>query len=123
MPIKLLDRARYLVVGYLGSTNVTGRTLWLVISKKLLQLYGEHGAALTGLYLIEHDPEKKQLILRATNRSLNMVRAALCAITEINGEPILLFGTHVSGTIKKAKEKRKQTKERVLKQMMSDEEE
>ncbi|MFX1511271.1 MAG: Rpp14/Pop5 family protein [Promethearchaeota archaeon] len=105
MPVRLLDRTRYLVIAYLGPNVLTDQQLWTSISRSLLRLYGEQGAARTGLYLIEHDSEKQQAILRATNKSINMVRATLCSIIEINGETILLFVTNVSGTIKGAKKK------------------
>ncbi len=111
MPVKLLDKVRYLSVAYLGPKSLNDQQLWSSVSRSLLRLFGEQGAALTGLYLIEHDPELQQTIFRATNKSMNMVRAAICSITEINGENILLFVTNVSGTIKRAKKKAKPMKE------------
>ena len=110
MPVKLFDRQRYVGISYLHEQTISDKDLWKNISKQVLRLFGEQGAASTGLYLIEHNPQERQVLFRATNMSLYMLRAALCSITEINGEPIVLFVTHVSGTIKKAKLKAKPLK-------------
>jgi RNase P/RNase MRP subunit POP5 len=71
------------------------QAVWGVVAK----LYGEVGASLAGLILIEYDDEKSA-ILRANLTSLDKVRAALATLTAIGGEDAAVHVLCVSGTIK-----------------------
>jgi len=64
------------------------------------QLFGEFGASQTGLYKIRWDDEKRILVVRCSHKALEMVRAAVAAVTMINGRSCALHVVAVSGTLK-----------------------
>ena len=70
--------------------------VWSAVTR----LYGEYGASLTGLALIEYDLERKTAVLRCSLVSLNMVRASLASITSVAGNEAAAHVLGVSGTIK-----------------------
>jgi RNase P/RNase MRP subunit POP5 len=75
--------------------------VWGAVTK----LYGEYGASLTGLTLIDYDAEKKTAVLRVALAAVGMVRASLASILSIaNGETVVHV-VAVSGTIKSLREK------------------
>ena len=70
--------------------------VWASITK----LYGEVGASLTGLSLINFDGERKIFVIRTSLMSLSMVRASLAAVTAVAGKVASLNVLAVSGTLK-----------------------
>jgi RNase P/RNase MRP subunit POP5 len=70
--------------------------VWAAVTK----LYGEVGASLTGLALINFDVERKVAVLRVSLATLSMVRASLAAITSIAGKEAAVHVLAVSGTLK-----------------------
>jgi RNase P/RNase MRP subunit POP5 len=70
--------------------------IWVAVTK----LYGEVGASLTGLSLINFDRERKIFVVRTTLMSLSMVRASLATITTVAGKAASLNVLVVSGTLK-----------------------
>ena len=70
--------------------------VWAAVTK----LYGEVGASLTGLALIDFDVERKVAVLRVSLAALGMVRASLAAITSIAGKEASVHVLGVSGTLK-----------------------
>ena len=70
--------------------------VWAAVTK----LYGEVGASLTGLALIDFDVERKVAVLRVSLASLSMVRASLAAITSVAGKEAAVRVLGVSGTLK-----------------------
>jgi len=71
-------------------------TIWTMV----YCLFGEFGASQTGLYLIKHENLKEVVIVRCSHKALEMVRAAIAAVTEINGKPAAIRTIAVSGTLK-----------------------
>jgi ribonuclease P/MRP protein subunit POP5 len=70
--------------------------VWAAVTK----IYGEVGASLTGLALIEFDVERKVAVLRVSLTALSMVKAALATITSIGGKEASVHVLAVSGTLK-----------------------
>ncbi|HEX7483431.1 MAG TPA: Rpp14/Pop5 family protein [Candidatus Bathyarchaeia archaeon] len=70
--------------------------VWASITK----LYGEVGASLTGLSLINFDGERKIFVIRTSLASLFMVRASLAMVTTVAGKVASLNVLSVSGTLK-----------------------
>jgi RNase P/RNase MRP subunit POP5 len=64
------------------------------------RLYGEVGASLTGLALIDFDGEHKIAVVRCTLVSLPSVRASLAALTRVADHDATLHVLAVSGTLK-----------------------
>jgi ribonuclease P/MRP protein subunit POP5 len=70
--------------------------LWGAVTK----LYGEVGASLTGLALINFDGEHKIFVVRTSLVSLTMVRASLATVTAVAGKGASMNVLAVSGTLK-----------------------
>ena len=70
--------------------------VWAAVTK----LYGEVGASLTGLALINFNVECKVAVLRVSLASLGMVRASLASITYVAGREASVNVLGVSGTLK-----------------------
>jgi RNase P/RNase MRP subunit POP5 len=66
----------------------------------ILKLFGEYGASLANLALIDYDMEKRVVVLRTSLTALNMVRAAITPITVVADKQAALHVLAVSGTIK-----------------------
>jgi len=70
--------------------------VWSAITK----LYGEVGASLTGLALIDFNEERKVAVLRVSLATLRLVRASLATISSIAGKEASVHVLGVSGTLK-----------------------
>lgn len=71
-------------------------SVWAAVTK----LYGEVGASLTGLALINFDVERKIFVVRTSLASLPMVRASLATVTGVAGKGASVHVLAVSGTLK-----------------------
>ena len=70
--------------------------VWAMVTK----LYGEVGASLTGLALINFSAERKIFVLRTSLATLPSVRASLAVITSVAGVQASIRVLAVSGTLK-----------------------
>ena len=70
--------------------------VWAAVTR----LYGEVGASLTGLALINFDVERKVAVVRSSLASLPSVRASLASVTSVAGGEASVHVLAVSGTIK-----------------------
>jgi RNase P/RNase MRP subunit POP5 len=69
------------------------------------RLYGEYGASLTGLTLIDYNEERKTAVLRVALAAVGIVRASLASIVSIATREAVVHVVAVSGTIKSLLEK------------------
>jgi RNase P/RNase MRP subunit POP5 len=77
--------------------------VWSAVTK----LYGEYGASLTGLALIDYNVEKKTAVIRTALATVGIVRASLASITSVANMEAAVHVVAVSGTIKALYEKLK----------------
>lgn len=70
--------------------------IWAVETK----LYGEVGASLTGLNLINLNVERKVAVIRVSLAALSMVKASLATVTCVAGRDASVHVLAVSGTLK-----------------------
>jgi RNase P/RNase MRP subunit POP5 len=75
--------------------------VWGAVTK----LYGECGASLASLSLVDYDVEKRYAVIRVSLVSLNMVRASLASITSMASRDAAVHVLAVSGTIKSLHER------------------
>ena len=75
--------------------------VWGAVTK----LYGEYGASLTSLALIDYNAEKKMAVIRTALATVDIVRTALASITSLAGKETTVHVVVVSGTIKSLYEK------------------
>jgi len=98
-------RQRYLVLRIMSEETVNKEDLIKAVWNAVLQLYGEYGTSQVNLATIEVDPERNCAILRCSHKALEMVRASLASITEINAKPVAIYVLGVSGTLKSLRKK------------------
>jgi ribonuclease P/MRP protein subunit POP5 len=71
----------------------------------IYQLFGEYGASQTALSKISWDEERKTLTVRCSHKMLDAVRAAIAAITVMDGKRAVIRVVAVSGTLKALRKK------------------
>ncbi len=75
--------------------------VWAAVTK----LYGEYGASLADMRLIDYDALKKIGVLRVSLAALTSVRASLVSITRLAGKEAAVHVVAVSGTLKSLRER------------------
>jgi RNase P/RNase MRP subunit POP5 len=93
-------KRRYLALQLECEGVPTERELMDAIWAAVTKLYGEVGASLTGLTLIDFDLERKVAVVRVSLVALGMVRASLATVTSIGGGEAAVHVLAVSGTLK-----------------------
>jgi ribonuclease P/MRP protein subunit POP5 len=93
-------KRRYLAMQLECEGTPTERELLDAVWASVTRLYGEVGASLTGLALIDFDVEHKIAVVRCTLASLPSVRASLAALTRVADREATMHVLAVSGTIK-----------------------
>ena len=93
-------KRRYLALQLDSDGLPTGKELIDAVWGAVTKLYGEHGASLTSLSLINYDVEKKTAVIRTSLATINTVRASIATITMVAGKEAAIHVTAVSGTIK-----------------------
>lgn len=85
--------------------SIDEKDLMNAIWDMVYQLFGEFGASQTALFLVKRDNEKGIVIIRCSHKALNMVRAAITAVTDINRKRAVIRVVAVSGTLKALRRK------------------
>lgn len=93
-------RRRYLALRVVSEEPVSLRDFKSIFWNALLQLFGEYGASKVGFSLIDYNQQSGQAIVRCSHKALEMVRASIASITEINEKPMAIHTMRVSGTLK-----------------------
>jgi ribonuclease P/MRP protein subunit POP5 len=93
-------KRRYLALQLESEGLPTEREFMDAVWASVTKLYGEVGASLTGLSLINFDGERKIFVVRASLASFPMVRASLAAVTAVAGKGASVHVLAVSGTLK-----------------------
>jgi len=93
-------KRRYLAMQLECEGTPTERELLDAVWASVTRLYGEVGASLTGLALIDFDVEHKIAVVRCSLASLPSVRASLAALTRVADREATMHVLAVSGTIK-----------------------
>ena len=95
-----LVRRRYIGVRVESQRELEGRGLAAALSGSLVRLFGEYGASLADLRLVDYQPESRCAIFRCNHRAVEMVRASIAALRDVDGEKTALRVVYVSGTLK-----------------------
>ena len=101
-------KRRYIALGIDANATPSSKELMDAIWTTITKLYGEYGASLTNLTLIDYNPEKRVAVIRTSRAAVNIVRTALTLITTIADNEVAVHVLTVSGTIKALYKKLKQ---------------
>jgi len=75
--------------------------VWNAVTK----LYGEYGASLTSMALIDYDVKKNTVVIRTSLATVDLVRTSLASITSVADKEAAVHVLAVSGTIKALRNK------------------
>jgi len=93
-------KRRYLLVQIVGSEAIDERAFMDAVWDAVLRLFGEYGASQTNLILMKYSLKPNYAVLRCSHKALDMVKASLASITQMNGKPVAVRVLGVSGTLK-----------------------
>jgi len=92
------------------SETISEREFMDAVWNAVLQLFGEYGASQTGLIPMKFNSKLNYAILRCSHKALDIVRAALASIKQMNGKPVAMRVLGVSGTLKALERQRPEAK-------------
>jgi len=98
-------RRRYLALKVVSEQPVNERDVMDAVWSAVLKLFGEYGASQANLRLMEADPQRNYAVVRCSHVALEMVRASVASVTEINGKPVVIHVIGVSGTLRALRKK------------------
>ena len=98
-------KRRYLHLTIVSEQPLNEKDVIHAIWSAILKLFGEYGASQVNLALIEYEPQKSYAVVRCLHKALEMVKASIASITEINGKPAAVHIVRVSGTLKALRKK------------------
>ena len=98
-------KRRYLLLKADSEGAISKRDLLDAVWGSVTRLFGEYGASLAGLSLVDFDEEKKIGVIRVALGSLQPVRASLALITRIADKEAVVHVIAVSGTLKSLRER------------------
>jgi RNase P/RNase MRP subunit POP5 len=93
-------KRRYLALQLESETLPSEREFMDAVWSSLTKLYGEVGASLAGLVLINFDGNRRIFVVRTSLASLSMVRASLAAVTVVAGKAGSVHVLAISGTLR-----------------------
>ncbi|MDR0460586.1 MAG: hypothetical protein LBH62_04005 [Nitrososphaerota archaeon] len=93
-------KRRYLALQLEMDSVPSEKELMDAIWGSVTRLYGEVGASLTSMALINFDVSCKIVVVRTSLETLDAVRASLTCITNVTGKVASVHVLAVSGTIK-----------------------
>jgi ribonuclease P/MRP protein subunit POP5 len=93
-------KRRYLALQIESDGIISQKELMDAVWGAVTKLYGECGASLASLSLIDYDVEKRYAVIRVSLVSLNIVRASLASIISVANRDAAVRVLAVSGTIK-----------------------
>jgi len=98
-------RRRYLALRVISEQPVNGGDVMDAVWKAVVQLFGEYGASQASLSLIEYNLQKNYAIMHCSHKAVEMARASIASITEMNGKPVAMHVLGVSGTLRALRKK------------------
>lgn len=100
----LREKKRYLVFEIISGKPIKefsgiSKAVW----KALLDFSGVLGAAKAGIWLLgdKFNKDSQKGIIRVNNKSVDLLKAALCTIKQVDGVDVIVRSLGVSGILKK----------------------
>lgn len=106
-PMFIGERDRYMVFEIVSKKEFPLASIVKTFWGAILQLYGEAGTASMSVRIPSnlYDRSQRKGIISCNHESVEMVRAAIASIRQIDGENVIVMTLGVSGTMKSAKQK------------------
>jgi ribonuclease P/MRP protein subunit POP5 len=101
------QKRRYLALQIDSEGAISRKEFMYALWDAVVKLYGEYGASLTNMTLIDFDLERKSVVIRTSLFTVSMVRASLASITSLAGVEAAVHILAVSGTTKALRKKLK----------------
>jgi ribonuclease P/MRP protein subunit POP5 len=98
-------KKRYLALKVVCEQSVNERDVRDAVWNAVLKLFGEYGVSQTNLGFMEYDPQRDYVVVRCSHTAVEMVRASIASIMEINGKPVVVHVIGVSGTLRALRKK------------------
>ena len=93
-------KRRYLALEVDGNLAPQEHDFLDAVWRSIVQIYGESGASLASLVLIDYNADAKRAILRVSLAALDMTRTALALITHMGNCALAVHVLSISGTLK-----------------------
>ncbi len=94
-----LERQRYILVDYLSEGPVEEKQILSALWHTFTRLFGEVNAGGVGLYVITHNVDAQQLILRCAHGQRDNVITAMTLTRKITGKRVAFCTRLTSGTL------------------------
>lgn len=98
-------RRRYFAVEIDSAQEIEEKELKYAVWKSIERVFGEYGASRAGFVLINYDAAKNYAVFRCAHLAMELFRASLTSITEMNEKPAAIHVLSVSGTLKTLRRK------------------
>ncbi len=101
----LREKKRYVVFEVISNKSIHAKAVIQAIHTSFLQVVGEFGAAIAGLYIpgnLLHEKNQRGII-RVHHTMVDALRASFCRMTTVLQQPVVVRSVGISGTIEKAK--------------------
>jgi ribonuclease P/MRP protein subunit POP5 len=100
----LRERNRYLAIEVISQAKFDRKPIVDAAWGSLLRLTGELGASKTSLWVMDWEKERNRGILKVNHKSVDLMRASLALVKEMDGKRATISVKKVSGTLKSARE-------------------
>ncbi|MEM3507203.1 MAG: Rpp14/Pop5 family protein [Candidatus Bathyarchaeia archaeon] len=94
---------RYLLIKLISDDKIQKQAFWSAFRNVLIQIFGEYGYMQVDPKLIDYDEENLKAILKCRKKGIEIIRASLLFLININSNPIMAYVARTSGTLKKLK--------------------
>jgi ribonuclease P/MRP protein subunit POP5 len=103
----LREKKRYVVFEIISKTKIDFTAASKAIWQSLLGFAGTIGSAQAGIWLMndKFNKEKQKGIIKTSHKSVDLLKAALALIKEIDSQAAIVRSTAVSGILNKAEKR------------------
>jgi len=100
IPPTLREKRRYIHFQVVSEADASESDVKHAAYNSIISFLGEYGSAKANPKFIEYDPKTRKGIVKCTHTELELVKAALALVSELNNKPACFRLLRVSGTLK-----------------------
>lgn len=101
----LREKKRYLVFEVISERAVQMQDVFRAVYDSLLAVAGEAGVAVAGVFMPSNLYKGQRGVARVSHVSVDLLRAALCRISQVGSVPVIVRSVGVSGSLKTIRER------------------